>query len=88
MSVVGPFGCLVKAKLGGDPKTYWGVRGPSNITLPCAPSGADSYLSPQGLAKKLAVDLIRKAEKKERLAYAASFQAAQAAEGAKKRAEV
>jgi hypothetical protein len=76
MSVVAPFGCLQKSKLGGNPDVYWGLHGAFNITLPCSPSGAKSYLSPDGAAKKAAVDLVREAEAKERAAYAKAFAAA------------
>jgi len=84
MSVVAPFGCLVRSKLGGNPGVYWGVHGTTNVTLPCSPSGSTSYLSPGGAATKAAVDLMRNAEAKERIAYAEAFAAAQSKAPAQK----
>lgn len=82
MSVVAPYGCKKKAKLGGTPDSYWGrATGPSNITLPCDPSGATTFLTPEGLRKKVAIDLIREVERKETADYKKAFEKAQAKEG-------
>jgi len=88
MSVVAPYGCKKKAKMGGALDTYWGrATGASNITLPCDPSGETTFLTPQGRAKKAAIDLIREAERKEASDYKKAFLKAQAIETLKAQAK-
>merc|ERR1711918_56184 len=75
LTVVGTMGCKAPKSLGGDAKTYWGSLGTDNITVPCGPSGTETYLSPKGLAAKSAVDLIRAAEAQQAADFAATIAA-------------